>query len=379
MKRKFSRISARQMRKLPKGQIHEHLDCSLDPRYMLTRWYERGFENATIRFPKSVVLNWQAAQELRSARNRKGNGELIEKLEKRAARTYQNWLARFASKSLANYVQAVVDHVLPIMQDSIALYEITRKRIQDAVEDGHIFLELRFAPQLHTMGGLTLDQVMDAVVEAVKESPIPVKLIVCSLRHEGDKAVMKHNPVADLVDLAIRYMPYVGGFDLAADEHKYPGVLDWWLPEAERARKAGLKLTIHLWETDEPTATDLERLNEAGICRIGHGDRGDCQGDRVLEVCPTSNVVTGQYPSFAEHPVDRFYRAGKRVTVNTDGTLFTRTDLTGEYLRLQKYFGWGLRDFYTVNVTALEATSFDEATKARLRAKLDEVYLAPRA
>src|SRR5262249_10847605 len=162
--------------------------------------------------------------------------------------------------------------------------------------------ELRFAPQLHTMGGLTLDQVMEAVVAGIKDAPMPVKLIICSLRHEG---TLKVNPVSELVALAIRYKPYVGVFDLAADEPAFPGVLPWWAPEAERARAAGLELTIHLWETDDPTDRDIEMLEHYNLRRIGHGIRGDRQGDRVLEQCPTSNVVTGQVASIEAHPIDR--------------------------------------------------------------------------
>jgi adenosine deaminase len=239
-----------------------------------------------------------------------------------------------------------------------------------------VALELRFAPQLHTWNGLTLDQVMQSVIAAVDEAPasIKIKLIVCSLRHEDDKSIVPVNPIKELVDLAIRYKEHVGVFDLAADEHKYPGVLPWWAPEAMRARAAGLDLTIHLWETDEPTDHDVKMLEKYDLRRIGHGIRGNRQGDRVLEICPTSNVVTGQVASIAAHPIDRLYREGKKVTVNTDGTLFTRVDLTAEYVKLQRAFAWGKADFYKVNLTALAASSFEPEVKAALRLRLDEAY-----
>ncbi|MCC6475356.1 MAG: hypothetical protein IT514_16615, partial [Burkholderiales bacterium] len=241
-----------------------------------------------------------------------------------------------------------------------------------AAADGVAAFELRFAPQLHTGDGLTLDQVMEAVIAGIKDAPMPVKLIVCSLRHEN---VLPHNPVKELVDLAIKYKEHVGVFDLAADEHAFPGVLPWWAPEAERARAAGIELTIHLWETDEPTDTDIEMLERYGLQRLGHGFRGNRQGDRVLEVCPTSNVVTGQVKSIKDHPSGRLFRQGKKVTVNTDGTLFTRVDLTAEYLKLARAFGWGKKEFYAVNLTALNASSFGAGVKARLRAELAQAYL----
>jgi len=366
-----SRIGQQRMRELPKILIHEHLDCSPRSRSMLRMWAEFGFDKAKLGFPKSVIRNWTAAQEIRNGRRSKKNACLIEELEARAARTYQRYLVKFASASLANYVQAIVDHVLPLMQTMLNIEQITRERIEDAAADGVVGFELRFAPQLHTMGGLTLDQVMDAVVAGIADAPMPVKLIVCSLRHEGTFPV---NPVRELVDLAIRYKEHVGVFDLAADEHAFPGVLPWWAPEAERARAAGLALTIHLWETEDPTDQDIEMLERHNLRRIGHGIRGDRQGDRVLEVCPTSNVVTGQVASIEAHPIDRLHRAGKKVTVNTDGTLFTRVDLTEEYRKLQAAFGWGLSDFYAVNLTALEASSFSADVKAALRKRLDQAY-----
>lgn len=372
MNTKHKNIGPKKMRALPKILIHEHLDCSLRPATMLKLWGEIGFDKATLPFPRNVLLPWQAAQALKNGRRSTGSTELARQLEAEAASRYQRYLVRFASKSLANYVKAIVDHVLPVMQTSVNLHQITRERLEDAAADGVVGLELRFAPQLHTMGGLTLDQVMEAVVAGIKDAPMPVKLIVCSLRHEG---TFKVNPVSELVDLAIRYRKHVGVFDLAADEHAFPGVLPWWAPEAMRARAAGIDLTIHLWETEEPTDRDVEMLEKYNLRRLGHGIRGNRQGDRVLEICPTSNVVTGQVRSIDLHPIDWLYRQGKKVTVNTDGTLFTRVDLTAEYVKLQRTFGWGQADFYKVNLTALEASCFEPEVKAALRARLDEAYI----
>jgi len=361
------------LRKLPKILLHEHLDCSLRPRTLLELWDQIGFQQSRMGFPRRALELWRAAKVIKFSGEkepeaRKQNLGLAEKLQVEAAALYERFLVKFASKSLANYVQAIVDHVLPTMQTMLNLNRITRERIKDAVDDGVVAMELRFAPQLHTMGGLTLDQVMQAVTAAVDESPIPVKLIICALRHEDGKVA------SQLADLAIRYKAQVGAFDLAADEKARPGVLSWWIPEAMRVRQAGIDLTIHLWETDEPTEADLELLDRYDLQRLGHGIRGDRQGNRVLEICPTSNVVTGQVACFEEHPIDRLYREGKQVTVNTDGTLFTRVDLTGEYAKLQKHCGWGLADFYAVNLTALNASSFSGSDKCILRARLVQGY-----
>ena len=354
-------LGKRKMRQKPKIMIHEHLDCSLKPRTMLELWERIGFDKAQIGFPANVTDPWINAEGVAGVERRR--------LRRQAAENYHKFLVGYATKSLANYVQAIVDHVLPLMQTKQNLRRITRERIHDAKVDGIIGMELRFAPQLHTFGGLSLEEVMDAVIEEVDKSPFPLKLIICALRHEDGEMARK------LADLAIKYRKHVGVFDLAADEEANPGVLDWWLPEAIRVREeteGDTLLTIHLTETRKATDLDRRLILENKIERIGHGIQDDW--DKVREVCPSSNVVTGQVASIKAHPIDKFHKAGEPVTVNTDGTLFTEVQLTDEYLKLQEAFGWTEADFLKVNLTALECSSFPRAVKDELRAVLEAGY-----
>ncbi|MDZ4838193.1 MAG: hypothetical protein SGJ27_30790 [Candidatus Melainabacteria bacterium] len=412
MRKHITNMGKRKMRSLPKIMLHEHLDCSLRPRTMLELWESLGFEKAKIAFPADVLETWRRAGSESGTDRRRSRAQ--------AAASYQKFLVGFASQSLANYVGAIVDHVLPLMQTPANLTRITEERIDDAIADGIVGMELRFAPQLHTWGGLSLEQVMDAVVAGTRTSPFPIKLTLCALRHENGDMARK------IADLCVKYQRHVGVFDLAADEKANPGLLKWWLKAALYVKMLAPKthVTIHLWETDEPTDLDIALLrgfegllNEAtaraaklgdsadadaiwsvaeqvveelypgmshihtdadsGSLRIGHGFRGNRQGNRLLEVCPTSNVVTGQVASFADHPVDRLHREGKRVTVNTDGTLFTEVQLSDEYRKLQEHFGWTAADFLKVNLTALEGSSFSQREKARLRAVLKRAYGRP--
>lgn len=350
-----------QMRRKPKIMLHEHIDCSPRPRTMIEEWDRLGFDTAKMPFPSNVVGPWDNAKNKSGAEKRR--------LRAQAVQRYQKFLVGFASSSLKNYVQAIVDHILPLMQSERTLKRITRERIHDAKVDGIIGMELRFAPQLHTVGGLTLEQVMDAVISEVDKSPFPLKLIICALRHEDGEMA------ARLADLAIEYRSHVGVFDLAADEELNPGVLDWWIPEALRVREetgGETKLTIHLTETRKATDRDKALIRKHGIGRIGHGIQDEWS--QVREVCPTSNVVTGQVASIEEHPINRFYQAGDPVTVSTDGTLFTEVQLSDEYRKLQRAFGWTEADFLKVNLTALEASSFSDSVKRKLKAKLEAGY-----
>lgn len=350
-----------EIRSMPKVMIHEHLDCSLRPQTMLELWEQVGFDACSFPFPSEIITDWQkTAYQSGSAQQRARHAVAIK---------YQDYIAKFATQSLANYIKAIVDHILPVMQTHDQLVRITRERIEDAVADGIIAMELRFAPQLHTMGGMTLNQVMEAVVEGLKDSPIPIKLILCTLRHENADMASK------LGALALQYKDVVGVFDLAADEEANPGVLDWWLQEAVKVRELSdysIKLTIHLNETRP--ATDAERaiLKKYRIKRIGHGIKDDWP--TVLEVCPTSNVVTGQVASYSAHPIDRFFKEGKKVTVSTDGTLLTKVQLTDEYYKLARTFGWTALQFLLVNLNALDATSFSFKEKQAMRTTLISHY-----
>lgn len=336
---------------LPKLLLHEHLDCSLRPETMLELWNSIGFEKAPDNFPRSVSDLWSSGDKAA------------------ATEQYQLFLQEEASHSLARYVQAIVHHILPLMQTEENLTRLTRERIDDAVADGIVALQLRFAPQLHIAAGLSLSKVMDAIIAGIESSPIPVILMICALRHEDENQAKK------LVDLAIEYKSHVKLFDLAGDEHANPGVLTWWARQASRAREHGIEPQIHLWETDPPTAQDIDRLVEYQIDKIGHGVQGDEQGSRLLEVCLTSNLVTGVISSIDKHPVDQLLKGGKRVTINTDGTLFTKTTLSKEYALLAHQFGWGAAEFHHVNLTALHVMPLPETTKQEIQALLTKAYL----
>ncbi len=334
---------------LPKILLHEHLDCSLRTGSMLEFWQEENWQVPT-NFPPSIRVSFEA-------------GKVQD-----AAQAYQEFLSTDASLSLARYVSAIVNHVCPLMQTAERITRITRERVEDAVKDGVIALELRFAPQLSTSGGLNLEQVMDAIIAGLKDAEIYVKLTLCTLRHENVDMARR------LVDLAIQYKDYVAALDLAGDEKAAPGVLLWWANEVIRAREHGIDVIVHLWETDEPGDQDLVRLIEFGIKRLGHGMRGSSQEDRILEVCPSSNVVTGQIKSISEHPIDGLFKQGKQVTVNTDGTLFTCSDLSNEYLLLNRHFGWGLPEFFAVNQIAIAASNFPASVKNEIQSRLITAY-----
>jgi adenosine deaminase len=362
-RRKTVRKTLAYWRSLPKVQYHEHLDCSVRPATCLELWAERDFQidekgrASGVAFPEDIIALWKAGN---AASRRK------------AVDAYSDWVASYARSSLVNYIAAIDYLVLPIMQSLENITRITRERIEDAIADGHIAIILRFAPQLH-LGedgkSNTLEEVVKAAEAGLKGAEIPTGLILCCLRQENEEMATA------LAALVVKHKKVVG-LDLAGAESLFPGILPWWIPAARTVKAAGKWVTSHLWETNEPTREDLELLEAEGIEDLGHGFRGNSQGNRVLQICVTSNEVTGQVASFGEHPVDSLYRSGRRVTIHTDGTLLTKTTLSQEYRQLARYFGWTEADFLRVNLTAVEAGPFSAGVKARLVRLLRRAYKA---
>lgn len=437
-------LGKRAMRRLAKLQIHEHIDCSLRHRTMLDLWDRcYDFDFAKVKFPAAQLAYWEfihfdigdvafkpevialwRGTNIDPSLSGAARSAALRKSRNEAVRQYAQFLNEYAGGSLMQYVNAIGVHILPLMQSRENLMRITGERVADAVSDGNIAIELRWAPQLHTWFDMSIEDSVRAATDAIKDAPIPVHLIACALRHENPDVAWE---VARNAGLYRRKGVRV--FDLAADEAANPGVLHWWIGPAVLAVLLGLDLTIHLWETNEPTDDDIkclnafdgvvsrarDRLAQSGLIlqncihsadalkpvrqvieavvaeallgdtiagdhdahlvnRLGHGFRGTRQGGRYIEVCPTSNVVTKQVASIAEHPVHALFKAGVKVTINTDGlTLTGISGLTDEFLKLQEC-NWTLADLLDVSLNAVDASSFAPSVKTRLRAKLHRSY-----
>jgi adenosine deaminase len=93
-----------------------------------------------------------------------------------------------------------------------------------------------------------------------------------------------------------------------------------------------------------------------------------------LEVCPTSNIQTNTFDTYADHPIDELYRLGVSVGVNTDSRTISNVTMSEEYEKLHRTFGWGSEEFYNCNRNALDAAFISEDVRERLMAQLTEGY-----
>jgi adenosine deaminase len=269
-------------------------------------------------------------------------------------------------EDLADYLRRI-DLAVDVMQHPDHLTRIAAEFVEDLVADGVVYGEVRFAPQLHTRHGLSLQQVLDAVHEGLSSRPgARTGLIVCCLRHDPPSLSEQ------IAQLAVDNPDKVCALDLAGDEARYPGA-----PHAKAfqiARKAGVHVTVHAGE-----AAGAESIREAldvlGAERIGHGVRIEEDAglvDRVrdqrisLDMCPLSNVQTRATHSLATHPIDRLLRRGLRVTVSTDARTVSDTTVSKEFDRLTAQFGWTLEEFWTCQRNAAEAAFVSEGFRQEL-------------
>lgn len=195
-----------------------------------------------------------------------------------------------------------------------------------------VYLELRFAPQLHTKKGLSQEETVRAALEGVKKCNIPVNLILCLMRSDNNE---KEN--YETLNTTKKYITSCGGvvaLDLAGAEALYPTVnfKELFLT----AKKDNIPFTIHAGEAagDESVKAAIE----FGAKRIGHGVRISRETaeliknkDIALEMCPTSNVLTRAVHEIEKHPVLDFLNMGLKVTVNTDDPAIENTTIKNEF------------------------------------------------
>lgn len=328
-----------EVRALPKVELHLHLDCSLS--YAVVRQIdpsitEEEYRNQFIAPPKC------------------------------------NDLADFLSRAVKGF---------QLMQTADELTLVVDDLFEQLVRDNLIYAEIRFAPFLHLQKGLTPFEVVRiteaAVAEAVRRTGIESRLLLCTLRHFSEEQSM------ETVRLVEQFKgSYVAGFDIAGDEAGFP--IDAHRKSFEYARKKGIPCTAHAGEARGADSV-WETLNHFCPSRIGHGVRSAederllthiCKQNIHLELCPTSNVQTNICAEFKDHPIDKIYRRGVSMSVNTDCRTIADSTLTSEYDKMKSVFSWSPKEFYDCNVHALHAAFIDAAVREKLLAKLSDGYNA---
>jgi adenosine deaminase len=261
----------------------------------------------------------------------------------------------------------------PLLSTRDALARVVAEAVDDAGSDGVAYLELRFGPATHTTPDMALADVIaaacDGLVEGSRRSGIPAGLVVCALRHHD---------VATNEALARAAAEHAGrgvvGFDVAGDELLYPSLAPMERP-FRIAAAAGLGLTAHAAEAGEAHHV-REAFERLGVRRIGHGIRAIddeaivrwAAGEGIcFEQCPTSNVLTGAVPTYADHPIRAFLAAGCDVVLGDDDPTTTGVPLSAELARLVDRVGLTADEIERIHRAAVERVFCDASTRAALR------------
>lgn len=311
-------LSLELIQKLPKTDLHVHLDGSMRIETVLELAREQN-----IKLPADTPEGLR--QHLRLG---KKTGSLVE------------------------YLKAF-DVTLQVLQVKDALYRAAYELASDAAAENVRYMEVRYSPMLHTRQGLRLTTVVETVLRGLQdarlEHGITTRLILCGIRNISATSSLR------MAELVVAYKGRgVVGFDLAGAEYDYP-------PKDHQdafalVRRNNVNVTIHAGEAYGP-ASIAQALHDCGAHRIGHGCRLREDGDLLryvidhripLECCPSSNIQTGAVRDINDHPMRLYHNLGARVTVNTDNRLVTDTTMSKELHLIHTSLGFTFEDLCQV-------------------------------
>jgi adenosine deaminase len=280
--------------------------------------------------------------------------------------------------SLVEYLKAF-DVTLRVLQTEEALTRAAYELAEDAARENVRYMEVRYAPMLHTRKGLSLVRVVEAVLQGLRQAQkdfrIESNVIICGIRNVSPESSL------EMAELAVAYKNRgVVGFDLAGAEYDHPA--KHHLQAFQLVRDNNINVTIHAGEAYGPESI-AQAVHVCGAHRIGHGCRLRENGDLLhyvndhripLECCPSSNVQTGAVRDIASHPLKLYFNLGLRVTVNTDNRLVTDTTVSKELWLCHKEMGLGLHELKQIITSGFKSAFLPFHVKQQyLRTVSDEL------
>ena len=295
--------------------------------------------------------------------------ELVKKnLPETNLEVFKEKFTGYGCKNLNDYLKCI-DRSLDLMQNEEQLNLVVVDFFDQLKRDNVIYVEIRFAPLLHLKEGLDPIQVIEIILKKCKsesqKSNIKFGLILCTLRHFSEHESLETvKLIKELAD------DMIVGFDIAADEAGYS--LDNHIKAFEFAKNNNINCTAHAGEARGHESV-IETLDMLDPQRIGHGVTS-CESTSLmkrlikekihLEICLTSNLVTGVYKNIREHPVNYFYKKNFSISINSDGRTISNTSLNEEYKKLSQTFNWKEQHFLNCNLNAIRSSFADEKTKS---------------
>lgn len=273
-----------------------------------------------------------------------------------------------------------------ILQDQAALERAAYELVVRVADQGHMYADIRFAPQIHTRNGMTQAEAIEAVRAgidrglAATNGSVIVSLIVCCMSF--GTADLNHEANLETARLAVEYHDrgIVQAMDLAGAEG-FCHLTDF-KDLFDIANEGKCPITCHAGDSQEPIEIRTA-IEVFGSRRIGHGhhiyDDPDLIQEAIekgvtLEVCPTSNIQCLTQPSYEEHPIKKLFDMGLHVTVSTDNPVISGVSVEDEYDHLKESLGFTDKELARMNLYAVEAAFCSDEEKEILKKKI-EPYL----
>ncbi len=268
------------------------------------------------------------------------------------------------------------DFPLSLLQSERSIEQGMYTLCTELVDEGCIYAEIRFAPQLHMSKGLSQSEVVSAAIHGFERSSLRGGLILCCMRGDGNGELNEQT-----VQVAKEFLGKgVLALDLAGNEAGYP--TDNFVSLFSAAEQNNIPFTIHAGEAD--SAESVLSAIEMGACRIGHGVRSHESPDVMsalavmaipLELCPTSNLQTAVFSDISEYPIKLFMEKGICVTVNSDNRSVSATTAQKELELICRSFGFGDAEERILLENSVSASFADEIAKQEMLNIIAECYM----
>lgn len=328
------------IRRLPKAELHVHLDGCLRPATLIELARQAGL-TPPAEDPEGVA----EAMLVSNAAN------------------LEEYLERFS-------------YAVSLLQTRAALERVAYEFLLDKADENIQYVEVRYCPVLHTPA-MSMEQAFEAplagLARGAAETGVRFSVIVTALR------TMSPTVSSRLAEMAADYRDEgVVGFDLAGAEQGFPA--EEHVKAFRIAQRHGLGCTCHAGEGDGPDSI-RQALHVCGVQRLGHGTRlledpelEDYVAEQriPIEVCLSSNVHTRVVESIGEHPVRRYFDKGCVVTLNTDGPLMDGVSLTDEYWLAHTECGFSREEIDRMILNAFESAFLPDQEKVAMVARIGE-------
>lgn len=313
------------IRQLPKAELHLHIEGTLEPEMLFAKALKHG-----------AKLPYTNVEALRAAYN------------------FDNL------QSFLDLYYAGAD----VLRDEADFYDLTWAYLRRAKDDGVVHTEIFFDPQTHTARNISLDVVVNGIVDALRDGEsklgITWRLIPNFLRHLSEEEAF-----ATLDQLA-PFMQQVHGFGLDSSEVGHPP--SKFARVFAKVRAMGLPVVAHAGEEGPPEYI-YEALDLLKVARIDHGIRAiedDALTERLareampLTVCPLSNVRLCAVKSLAAHPLKRLLDAGCVVTINSDDPAYFGGYVAENYIATASALSLSREEIKRITRMSIEASWLDK-------------------